>query len=74
MPERRRRPETAEPGGRIASRVPSGTDLVEWYFEQGWTDGLPVVPPTREAIDAAVATLGGDPDWSSAACRRGSAI
>ena len=26
--------------------VPAGTDLVEWYFEQGWTDGLPVVPPT----------------------------
>jgi len=62
MPERRRRPETAEPRGRIASRVPSGTDLVEWYFEQGWTDGLPVVPPTREAIDAVVATLGGEPE------------
>src|SRR5438132_3656700 len=42
--------------------VPAGTDLVEWYFEQGWTDGLPVVPPTREAVDAAVALLGGDPD------------
>lgn len=25
----------------------SGTDLVEAYFEQGWTDSLPVVPPTR---------------------------
>src|SRR5689334_2997843 len=44
------------------SRVPSGTDLVEWYFEQGWTDGLPVVPPTREAVDQVVAALGGDPD------------
>jgi hypothetical protein len=62
MPERRRRPETAQSGGRIASRVPPGTDLVEWYFERGWTDGLPVVPPTREAIDAVVAMLGGDPD------------
>src|ERR1044071_3595724 len=47
---------------RSTSRVPSGTDLVEWYFEQGWTDGLPVVPPTRGAVDAAVALLGGDPD------------
>ena len=27
--------------------MPKGTDLVEWYFAQGWTDGLPVVPPTR---------------------------
>src|SRR5712691_7777516 len=44
-------------------RVPRGTDLVEWYFEQGWTDGLPVVPPTPEAVDAAVAALGGDPDF-----------
>jgi len=31
-------------------RVPRGTGLVEWYFEQGWTDGLPVVPPTRAAV------------------------
>src|SRR6266446_1050559 len=45
------------------ARVPRGTDLVEWYFEQGWTDGLPVVPPTPEAVDAAVAALGGDPDF-----------
>jgi hypothetical protein len=46
-----------------AVRVPRGTDLVEWYFEQGWTDGLPVVPPTPEAVEAAVAALGGDPDF-----------
>jgi hypothetical protein len=24
-------------------QVPNGTDLVEWYFERGWTDGMPVV-------------------------------
>src|ERR1700750_790576 len=42
--------------------VPSGTDLIEWYFEQGWTDGLPVVPPNREQVDAFVGALGGDPD------------
>ena len=34
--------------------VPEGTDLTEWYFEQGWTDGLPVVPPTRARVDALV--------------------
>ena len=44
-------------------RVPAGTDLVEWYFEQGWTDGLPVVPPTRERVDAFVEALGGDPHF-----------
>lgn len=37
-------------------------DLVEWYFEQGWTDGLPVVPPTDDRIDAMVTALGGDPE------------
>ena len=42
-------------------RVPEGTDLTEWYFEQGWTDGLPVVPPTRAKVDAFVDALGGDP-------------
>src|SRR2546423_15546481 len=46
---------------RCVLRVPAGTGLVEWYFEQGWTDGLPVVPPTREQVDAFVEALGGDP-------------
>jgi hypothetical protein len=44
-------------------RVPKGTDLVEWYFEQGWTDGLPVVPPTAERVAACVAALGGEPEF-----------
>lgn len=26
-------------------------DLIEQCFERGWTDGLPVVPPTRERVD-----------------------
>ena len=38
------------------------TDLVEWYFEQGWTDGLPVVPPTPEKVSATVEALGGEPE------------
>src|SRR6201987_3465943 len=42
--------------------VSPGTNLVEWYFEQGWTDGFPVVPPTRAQVDAVVEALGGDPD------------
>jgi hypothetical protein len=41
--------------------VADGTDLVELYFDRGWTDGLPVVPPTREKVDAIVAALGGNP-------------
>ena len=37
-------------------------DLIEWYFEQGWTDGLPVVPPTPEKVESIVTVLGGQPD------------
>ena len=29
-----------------------GLDELEDMFERGWTDGLPVVPPTRERVDA----------------------
>lgn len=37
-------------------------DESEEMFARGWTDGLPVVPPTRERV---AAMLGGhDPDWS----------
>ncbi len=43
--------------------MPDGTDLVEWYFEQGWTDGMPVVPPTPEKLAAMLAALGGEPDF-----------
>ena len=32
--------------------VPAGVDEAEWCFEQGWTDGLPVVPPTEERVYA----------------------
>src|ERR1700747_1912615 len=52
----------AQTAGEKKLRVPAGTNLVEWYFEQGWTDGLPVVPPTRAQVDAVVDALGGDPD------------
>ena len=43
--------------------APEGLDLVEWYFRQNWSDGLPVVPPTPEKIEATVAALGVDPDF-----------
>ena len=41
-------------------------DLVERYFEEPWSDGLPVVPPTPEKIDAVVEILGGDPSYVEA--------
>jgi len=41
---------------RVAER-----DLVEHYFDQPWSDGLPVVPPTPERLAAVLEVLGGDP-------------
>src|SRR5437773_4860519 len=32
--------------------------LIEAYFERGWTDGLPVVPPTGKSIAAMLAGAG----------------
>jgi len=63
----------AEVSEKNVLRVPAGTNLIEWYFEQGWTDGLPVVPPTRAQVDAVVKALGGDPDLLECKCRRGMA-
>src|SRR4249920_4112796 len=56
--------ETLEQVGAAAiERVPTNTDLIELYYERGWSDGLPVVPPTQEKIDAIVTALGGDPQF-----------
>jgi hypothetical protein len=32
--------------------------LIEAYYERGWTDGLPVLPPTKTSIAAALAAAG----------------
>ncbi|WP_099223848.1 hypothetical protein [Mycobacterium persicum] len=37
-------------------------DLVEYYFNQPWSDGLPVVPPTPERVAAVLDVLGGPPE------------
>src|SRR4051812_9827200 len=50
----------------VASQVPAGVDLAEYYYERGFTDGLPVIVPTQEKIDAIVTCLGGDPKFVEA--------
>ena len=35
---------------------------IETYFEKGWTDGLPVVPPTEEKIWAMLDAMGKQPE------------
>src|SRR5688572_1558743 len=36
-------------------------DLIEDYFEKGWTDGLPIVPPTPDKVERFLTTVGLDP-------------
>jgi hypothetical protein len=38
--------------------VDSEIDAIEYAHAQGWTDGLPVIPPTRERIDAVLTMWG----------------
>ncbi|HYX63713.1 MAG TPA: thioredoxin family protein [Burkholderiales bacterium] len=38
-------------GSRVLE-LPPGADEAEWCFEQGWSDGLPVVPPSEERVYA----------------------
>ncbi|MBI3969210.1 MAG: hypothetical protein HY329_26510 [Chloroflexi bacterium] len=40
----------------------NANDAIEYYFEKGWTDGLPVVPPTEEKVRAMLAAGGVSPD------------
>jgi hypothetical protein len=46
--------------------VASGTidEILDLFCERGWSDGLPIVPPTRERVDAFIAVSGHDP-WRS---------
>ena len=36
--------------------------LVESYFDNGWTDGLPIVPPTVDRVAECIEFLGRAPD------------
>ena len=37
-------------------------ELLEDYYERGWTDGLPVVPPTAEKVQRFLTLAGLEPD------------
>ena len=56
----------AEDAGGIRSAVPADVDLVEWYYAQGYSDGLPVVPPTPAKVEAMVEALGGEAGYVEA--------
>src|SRR6266849_5700160 len=41
--------------------VRGAIDTIEQYFDNGWTDGLPIVPPTEELVDSMIAASGREP-------------
>jgi hypothetical protein len=49
---------------KLRSPVQEVSDFWEWYelaFQEGWTDGLLVAPPTEERVQAVIDYLGRDP-------------
>jgi hypothetical protein len=42
--------------------VSDTVEAIELYYAKGWTDGLPVIPPTEEAIRAMLDAAGLEPD------------
>jgi hypothetical protein len=57
-------PQTAETMATAADRVTAVVapgEIGEWLYTQGWTDGLPVVPPTEERVAAMLDAVAVDP-------------
>ena len=36
----------------------TAAEWIEFYYQQGWSDGLPLVPPTEESVRAMLAAGG----------------
>lgn len=62
---------TRAPDTAMSSNEPAPHDMVfeggfedvnRLYYENGWTDGLPIVPPTRERVEAFLRYTDCDPD------------
>src|SRR5688500_610305 len=51
---------TLDPAESTAAQVPEGTDLIEWYYERGYSDGFPIAPPTPRKIAAVIDALGAE--------------
>ncbi len=45
----------------MAHQVESEIDAIGYAYDRGWSDGLPVVPPTRDRIDRMLAAHGVEP-------------
>lgn len=47
-----------------ASRIelPDAIAAIEYYYQMGWTDGLPVIPPTEERVQEMLDMVDMSPD------------
>ena len=45
-----------------AFELPDAVEANEFYQDKGWTDGLPIVPPTEERVTACLQAAGINPD------------
>jgi hypothetical protein len=52
---------TSKESREITIHVDDGLSAIEYCYEAGWTDGLPVIPPTMKLVDAMLDTVGIDP-------------
>lgn len=59
----------AEHGPRDIIFRGSLDEVQEHYLRNGWTDGLPIVPPTRDRVERFVAASGRDPEASMGVLR-----
>ena len=59
----------------IISLPSSHESINDYFYEQGWTDGLPIIPPTPDRVDAIIESCAFDrnhvlgeipPNWGSA--------
>src|SRR5438874_1342202 len=46
----------------VRHEVPDTLEAIEYCYRQGWTDGLPVVPPTEERVRQFLEQAGLEPD------------
>src|SRR5262249_58998410 len=69
-----------DPEVAAAISRPAAADEIEEMFERGWTDGLPVIPPTRRRVEAMLGGADGSvslglvpPSMGEATLERGAA-
>jgi hypothetical protein len=47
--------------GSSGHEVSDKAEVIEFYYSKGWTDGLPVVPPTESSIREMLDAVGAKP-------------